>query len=223
MSTKFDSTYSAVVSMAEQLVGEGKYDSTYSAVLAIYQNLTSDVDTKFDSVYSIVVKIADGIESGEIDLGGGGDSGEIDPQKYNTHKFYNYNGDLIEEWTLEETQSKTELPSLSGIPFGSWTLNFDGWNWDLEQLKSASCGQNIGAMYRPSDGKTRIVVEIEPENLTYVLFVDGNYTEVDWGDGTVETAWEGYPTHTYESEGAKTITLTGTDIRPQWGVSPLYS
>jgi hypothetical protein len=73
MSTKFDSTYSAVVSMAEQLVGEGKYDSTYSAVLAIYQNLTSDMDTKFDSVYSIVVTIADGIESGEIDLGGGSD------------------------------------------------------------------------------------------------------------------------------------------------------
>ena len=78
-------------------------------------------------------------------------------------------------------------------------------------------------MYRPSDGKTRIIVDIEPENLTYVLFVYGNYTEVDWGDGTVETAWEGDPTHTYESEGTKTITLTGTDIRPQWGVSPLYS
>ena len=140
MSTKFDSTYSAVVSMAEQMVGEGKYDSTYSAVLAIYQNLTSDVDTKFDSVYSIVVNIADGIESGEIDLGGGSGSGEIDPQKYNTHKFYNYNGDLVEEWTLEETQTKTELPTLGGIPFGGCTLDFDGWNWDLGQLKSASCG-----------------------------------------------------------------------------------
>jgi hypothetical protein len=34
---------------------------------------TSDVDTKFDSVYSIVVTIADGIESGEIALGGGSD------------------------------------------------------------------------------------------------------------------------------------------------------
>jgi hypothetical protein len=56
-----------------------------------------------------------------------------------------------------------------------------------------------------------------------VLFVYGDYTEVDWGDGTIETVGEGNPTHTYESEGNYTITLTGDVINPQWGVLPTYS
>ena len=130
-------TYDKVTQLANTLQAEGKYDSTYSAVLAIYQELTGDTETKFDSTYSIVATIADGVESGDISIGGG-EGGEV--KDYNTHKFYNANGELVEEWTLEETQSKTELPTLGGIPFGDWTLNFDGWNWDSERLKSASCG-----------------------------------------------------------------------------------
>lgn len=215
-------TYDKVIQLANTLQAEGKYDSTYSAVLAIYQNLTGDTETKFDSTYSIVATIADGVESGDIDLGGGGDE---EVKDYNTHKFYNANGELVEEWTLEETQSKTELPTLGGIGFSGWTLNFDGWNWDLEQLKSASCGQNIGAMYRPSDNKTHIIVDIAPENLYTVLFVQMlEGFEIDWGDGVIEDVdtINGYPQHTYTTAGQKQIKISG-NWNPQWGVAPTYS
>lgn len=212
-------TYDKVIQLANTLQAEGKYDSTYSAVLAIYQELTGDTETKFDSTYSIVATIADGVESGDISIGGGGDE---EVKDYNTHKFYNANGELVEEWTLEETQSKTELPTLGGIGFSGWTLNFDGWNWDLEQLKSASCGQNIGAMYRPSDNKTHIIVDIAPENLTYVLFVQMlEGFEIDWGDGVIEDVdtINGFPQHTYTTAGSKEIKITGNWL-PQWGVAP---
>ena len=217
----YDSVYEAVLALANK---DGHYDSTYSAVLSIYQELTGDYDTEWDSTYSIVCEIAKGVENGDISIGGGGSGEEDDdnPQKYNTHKFYNANGGLVEEWTLEETQSKTELPTLGSIPFSGWSLDFDGWNWDLEQLKSATCGQNIGAMYRPSDGKTHIVVDIAPENLYTILFVQMlEGFEIDWGDGTIEDVdtVNGYPQHTYTTAGSKEIKITGNWL-PQWGVAP---
>jgi hypothetical protein len=77
-------------------------------------------------------------------------------------------------------------------------------------------------MYRPSDGKTHIMVDIAPENLTYVLFVqmlDG--FEIDWGDGVIEdvNTINDYPQHTYTTAGSKEIKISG-NWNPQWGVSP---
>lgn len=219
MSTKFDSTYSAVVSMAEQLVGEGKYDSTYSAVLAIYQNLTSDVDTKFDSVYSIVVKIADGIESGEIDLGGGSDEQDFSPKI----RFFTGAGLLVEEWDFETAKTKTELPAFHTIgPLltqTGWNADFDDINWAIEHNTDLA----VGALYRPNDNKTHILVDIKPENLNTVLFIqilDG--FEIDWGDGVIEDVdtINGYPQHTYTTAGSKEIKISG-NWNPQWGVGGL--
>ena len=221
MSTKFDSTYSAVVSMAEQLVGEGKYDSTYSAVLAIYQNLTSDVDTKFDSVYSIVVKIADGIESGEIDLGGGGDSGSEEQDFSPKIRFFDFDGNIVEQWTLDEAKTKTEndFPTLGSIGFGSFDLNFDGWNTPLQDMHETTSDIAVGSMWKPSDGNSWIKVNIEPENLTTVLLIEvlGDCV-IDWGDGTTDDAdtISGYPQHTYASAGEKWIKIIG-DWNPMWG------
>lgn len=129
-----------------------------------------------------------------------------------THKFYDLNGDIVEEWTLEETQSKTALPTSANIPMDGWTLNFDGWNWDLDKIKSATCSQNIGALYRPSDNKTHFVVNITEENLSTVLFVEiyGD-TVIDWGDGATDDAdtITGFPKHTYSTTGVKHITIDG--------------
>ncbi len=132
-----------------------------------------------------------------------------------THKFYDLNGDIVAEWTLEETQSKTALPTSANIPMDGWTLNFDGWNWDLDKIKSATCSQNIGALYRPSDNKTHFVVNITEENLSTVLFVEiyGDVV-IDWGDGTTDDAdtITGFPRHTYSTTGVKHITIDG-----EWG------
>jgi hypothetical protein len=81
-----------------------------------------------------------------VDSGGGG-SAENGPR--NTHQFYDYLGNLVEEWTLEETQVKTELPTVPGFTLPDGTvINHDGWNWDLEDIKSETYGINMGALYR---------------------------------------------------------------------------
>jgi hypothetical protein len=331
MSIKFDSTYSAVLSLAEQLIGEGKYDSTYSAVLAIYQNLTSDVDTKFDSVYSIVVNIAEGIENGSINIGGGsgpileklittiisngtyqfrpssgkcynqvditvdipnetltqtlttngtydyapsvgffnganitvdvprptseelnktittngtyqytpdtdyfnsvnitveveggGGSGSEEEDFSPKIRFFDYEGNMVEEWDFETAKTKTELPAFTDTDLlnqTGWNADFDDINWVIEHNTDLA----VGALYRPNDNKTHIVVDIKPENLNTVLFIqtlDG--FEIDWGDGTVEDVdtINGYPQHTYDSPGSKDIKISG-NWNPQWGVGSI--
>lgn len=217
MSTKFDSTYSAVVSMAEQMVGEGKYDSTYSAVLAIYQNLTSDMDTKFDSVYSIVVKIADGIESGEIDLGGGGDSGEIKwdyTPKYLPQliRFVNGLGEIVEIWDFEDRLNKTELPELSNITLPDGTILYGNmWNFTLEEIKQSEIPVDVGMLYDSIDGNSYINIEITPENLNTVLFINTpSNLSIDWGDGVIESINQNDEiAHTYENSGNYLIKIQG--------------
>lgn len=293
-------TYDKVIQLANTLQAEGKYDSTYSAVLAIYQELTGDTETKFDSTYSIVATIADGVESGDIDLGGdcpefitqifkqtitenghynyvpasdgysqvdltvdveipefttqtltetittngtynyipdtdgysqvditvnveGGGSDDSDFDGSPKIRFFTGAGLLVEEWDFETAKTKTELPAFHTIePLltqTGWNADFDDINWAIEHNTDLA----VGALYRPNDNKTHIFVDIKPENLNTVLFIqmlDG--FEIDWGDGVIEDVdtINGYPQHTYTTAGSKEIKISGNWL-PQWGVSSL--
>lgn len=291
---KFDSTYSAVLSIANNLIEQGKYDSTYSAVLSIYQNLTGDTTTSFDSVYSIVVNIAEGIESGEIDLGGGSDielvplnetvtynglhqfvpvdgvaynqvditvdipnetltqtittngtydyapsegffngvsvtvdvptGGGSEEQDFSPKiRFFDFDGNIVEQWTLDEAKTKTagDLPELKEIWRGDLLLLFGGWNTPLEDMWETTSDIAVGSMWSPSDKNSWIKVNIGPENLTTVLLIEvlGD-SVIDWGDGTTDDAdtISGYPQHTYDSAGEKWIKIIG-DWNPMWGAT----
>ena len=223
----YDSTYSAVLSIYQELTGDidTKFDSTYSIVSEIAKgvedgsinigggdisltSLTESINRNGSYSYSA----ESGTAYKKVNISVNVPAEAPIPL---THKFYDLNGDIVAEWTLEETQSKTALPTSSNIPMDGWTLNFDGWNWNLDEIKSATCSQNIGALYKPSDNKTHFVVDITEENLSTVLFVEiyGDAV-IDWGDGTTDDAdtITGYPRHTYSTTGVKHITIDG-----EWG------
>ena len=209
----YDSVYEAVLALANK---EGHYDSTYSAVLSIYQELTGDYDTEWDSTYSIVCEIAKGVEDGSINIGGG--SSEEEEEDFSPKiRFFDIDGNQVEEWTLEEAKTKTEadFPTVPNIKMDGWTLNFDGWNIPIEDINTADADIIVGAMYKPDDNKTRITLEITPENLNTVLFITMlEDCVIDWGDGTYDEpdTVNGYPSHTYETAGTKTVTISGN-----WG------
>ena len=233
---KYDSTYSAVLAIYQSLTADDttKFDSTYSIVTSIANGLEDGSISIGGGDISLTTLTEAITKNGEYSYTA--ESGTA-YKKVNisvnvpavqpiapTHKFYDLNGELVEEWTLEETQSKTELPTLANIPMDGWTLNFDGWNWDLDKIKSATCSQNIGALYKPSDNKTHITVNVTEENLNCVLYFNNEFTSVDWGDGvtTVPTSGQ-YPEHTYSTAGTYDIALTSTSLYPQYGISDLSS
>lgn len=125
--------------------------------------------------------------------------------------FYDYDGTLVESWTLAELANKTSLPA-NPTHAG---LTTQGWNWTLADLKAENAKMNVGQMYIPTDGKTHLFVEVDADHLTPNLAIglDGTAT-IDWGDGTATTTITGSDesvgqssSHTYASAGSYEVTI----------------
>lgn len=127
--------------------------------------------------------------------------------------FYDYDGTIVEAWSLEELPSKTMLPD---VPFHQGLSSIE-WNWTLDELKAAAGHIDVGAMYTTDDGTTRVYVHIEKELRNPILGCCPNgIVTVDWGDGTTPDTLTGdsvlitkyTPIHNYSEPGDYVITLT---------------
>lgn len=135
-------------------------------------------------------------------------------------RFYDYNGDLLYEYTLDEIQSMAEMPA----PPNHEYLVFQEWNCSLDALKSLTTGADVGAVYTTVDGFNKFVVNI-PEDTYFleitVTFQKSGYVSrsinVEWGDNTdidVETILEDQfngallLSHTYNVKGRYVISIT---------------
>ena len=127
--------------------------------------------------------------------------------------FYDYEGTIVESWTLAELANKTALPAYPSHA----GLICQGWNWSLADLKSTNRKMNVGAMYITDDGKTRIYIHLEEGRTSPMLGVCPNGTvTVDWGDGTTPDTLTGTstntvkwtPNHNYAAPGDYVIKLT---------------
>jgi hypothetical protein len=153
-------------------------------------------------------------------LGGGGSSDTPDIEEDFSPKirFFDLEGNIVEQWTLEEAKTKTEndLPVLSTTIKEGVSLNFDGWNTPFQDMQETTSDIAVGSMWKPDDGNSHIIVNINEENLNTVLFIEvlGDCV-IDWGDGTTDDTINGYPSHTYNSTGQKHITIIG-DFNSQW-------
>ena len=128
--------------------------------------------------------------------------------------FFDYDGELLYSWSLEELAEKTELPVLPEHE----GLVCQGWNWTLEDLQQQNLPMDVGAIYITDDDKTRIYIHLEEGRTSPVLGIGqskANGIEIDWGDGTTNVT--GTTTgassiintkHTYSRGGDYVITLT---------------
>lgn len=134
--------------------------------------------------------------------------------------FYDYDGTLLYSYTIAEAQDLTELPPAPKPPKDY--LSFREWNWTLAQIKEVNNKVDVGAVYRPTDGSTRAVLNISSMTLASVklYFKLWDYTsnshvcEINWGDGTVDKITpmsSGVvvctPQHNYQSVGKYTVTI----------------
>lgn len=125
--------------------------------------------------------------------------------------FFDYDGTLVESWTLAELQTKSALPSAPAHD----GLTSQGWNWTLAELQAENQKTNVGCLYMPTDGKTHIFVDVDADHLTPHLAIGLNGTAtIDWGDNTATTTLTGSSIdsgqgsfHTYASAGSYEVTI----------------
>lgn len=141
--------------------------------------------------------------------------GATTPVSPNDITFYDYDGTVVEAWTLNELANKTTLPN---YPTHSG-LVCQGWNWTLAELKSENRKTNVGALYTTDDGKTRIYIHLPEGRTSPMIGICPNGTvTVDWGDGTATNTLTGTsitsvkwtPVHEYSEPGDYVIKLTHT-------------
>lgn len=126
--------------------------------------------------------------------------------------FYDYDGTVLYTYSLDEVKAMSELPPLPTQP----GLICQGWNWDLETIKTYDRDVNVGATYITDDGKTRIYITLQEGRTSPMLGVAVNGTvTVDWGDGSEPDVLSGSgfeekytPKHAYPDRGDYVICLT---------------
>ena len=125
--------------------------------------------------------------------------------------FYDYDGTIVESWTLAELATKTALPE-NPTHAG---LTAEGWNWSLATLKTNNLPQDVGQIYTPTDGKTHLIIDNTDGYLNPILGIGVNGTAIiDWGDGTSTTTITGSnvdtmqdATHTYAVGGTYDVSI----------------
>lgn len=154
-----------------------------------------------------------GSSNAVIKIGGGGGGGVVEKDI----NFYDYDGTLVDSWTLNELAAATALPDNPSHE----GLTAQGWNWTLANLKSENIPMNVGQNYTTDDGKTRLYITIPPSDTggtpalpSIPLYFQQSVSEgvsIDWGDGsspetTTETS-NTHLTHSYAAAGEYVITL----------------
>lgn len=133
--------------------------------------------------------------------------------------IYDYDGTVIETYTLEEFAALTEYPTHPTHEY----LTANGYNVALAtaQAYAAKYGYvEVGAQYRVTDGKTRLFITLKDYNrdIQIGLCVNGS-VDIDWGDGSEHGSITGssvtvskYLGHLYAQNGDYIITIVVTGV-----------
>lgn len=153
---------------------------------------------------------------GTSEGGGGGGSSDIkypeDPYWVDDVCFWDIDGNLILNVPMSEIPSLKSLPT----PPEYEGLTFVRWNYTLEQIQATEYPLDVGALYKPTDGKTHLKINIIESSYRTILLkfkqtVDGGVS-VDWGDGSAAETVSGTEkvsvSHQYSAIGKYEITLS---------------
>ena len=140
--------------------------------------------------------------------------------------FVDYDGTVVEQYTVDEFLALNSLPS-NPVHSG---LTAQGWNWTLANAKAfvqeygCVC---IGQNYITSDGLTKLYLSFDEYTVKYdyyvVLQINSGTVTIDWGDGseTVTTSGTGSKRngHTYSQAGNYVITIKSNNAEFYLGLN----
>lgn len=144
-----------------------------------------------------------------IPQGGGGGVEEKDVN------FYDYDGTCLYSYTKDKFLALSEMPALPD--HSDEGLSNEGWNWTLEDCKEQvkeTEGNNIAAIYEPTDGAIKIFIDITELNIPMFISLrcnNNNSVEIDWGDNSEKSTNSATGTinfeHNYQNLGIYTISI----------------
>lgn len=134
----------------------------------------------------------------------------IDPSDQEGIFFYDYDGSIVDFWTLEEAAVATKLPDFPNHP----NLIPQEWNHTLAYLKTVGRTTHVGVTYINEGDKTKfyIITHDANDELTFRFNQSTSEgVEVDWGDGSKNVYTEvGNITvkHIYKDSGRYCISMS---------------
>lgn len=137
----------------------------------------------------------------------------INPEMVN---FIDYDGTVVEQWSLDSLPKKTELPAFPEH------VGFTAQNWTLEDIQAFGKPNVVGMLYVTDDGWSRFYLDIaERKEIAVLVGTSGTQDiEIDWGDGTKETVTIEYNKvlkHVYPSSRQFILRMNGNGER--YGIS----
>ena len=139
-----------------------------------------------------------------------------DPAPERLVKFYDYDGTVLYEYTVEEARALKAMPvppaqNKFGIPS-------DGWNFTLEELQNLEGPQNIGVQYKSDNTVFGIHLDAAGE-MTFGIQGQGEGNQIDWGDGTIDTltyssSYKKF-SHNYATGGDYIVKFIGVSAIPK--------
>lgn len=131
--------------------------------------------------------------------------------------FHDYDGTRLYSYTLDEARALTSLPKAPKHD----TLEFESWNWTLDEIKANHSPINVGANYITKDRTTKLYVGVKDNNsmletLSYLHVKYNGTIHIDWGDETVTEETSANVTeitfeHAYSFTGNAVISISVTD------------
>ena len=187
--------------MSEYLI----QDTTLSAIADAIRDKTGSTDAILTTQMSSMIS---SIQTGSSAV-------EENPILYT--RFYDYDGTLKYEYTLDELKNLSVLPDPPS--HDEENLVSQGWNWSLDDLKNLSIPMDVAALYTSTDGSTKLYITLtEGDDLTVSVTVNSSVANVgyiDFGDGSNSSDITGSGintiSHTYTSTGEYVISIFRTD------------
>lgn len=131
------------------------------------------------------------------------------PCEFKDVNFYDYEGTILYSYDWDEFVAKNEMPPL---PTHHEGLTCQEWNYTLEEVLEQGGRCDVGAIYIPSDGISKIVVDASIHRIVdlQINLTSQQSVKIDWGDGNTDTvATSANITHTYSADAMYTIRLEG--------------
>jgi hypothetical protein len=110
---------------------------------------------------------------------------------------------VVADYTIEEALALNEMPAPKEYP----NLTFDEWSMSLEEIQDGQ-PHTIAANYHTTDNTCRFGYTTRNGKLLHI-FVIGNITNIDFGDGSQTGAVINDVYHTYESDGEYDVIIYG--------------
>lgn len=199
---------------------------THEGPLARFTDVSDSQAVAADVAQGKQFYLADGTKATGTNQGGGGGGGGGTIKPNAKLVLIDYDGSIVDSYTKSEVDALSALPDAPDHSGDEIPLTSQGWNWTLTEVREQLAAMPeqtvyVGQMYVPTDGKTHLLIYIDPETpsarrdmiIRVGSSVLGGVT-IGWGDGNTTTTANTQQTdygHTYDGTGWFDITLTATD------------